>query len=445
MKLKLITPTLIICLCFLVFNIIANELRVHSADYCERYENEKGLSGEFRVDSVQMAGVDRMRLSLKDRTTNRKLIAYVDMNENWYTGNELRLSGIFRLLPKDEEFDYRIYMLKKGYCGELKQPEILEESTEGSGVIWHFDLRKELDSLRIGMISSLLTKLSEPSAGLVIAVVFGDTFLFSDELEEDFRQIGITHLVAVSGANFVLLIGLATFFLAKVPLRRRLILLGIIGTIYMYWVGFANLPAFRAYLFSMLYLLQLFTGRRISKINLFAIGLVLIASSAQGFYADLGLQLSLSAWAGVNLVLSPIMHKLQTIPEPFRSEFFASGLGTAVLLPITMLFFGQVNLLSVMFNALLVPIFGIANILFISLIPLSYSGLQFPSWIWKLSDNAINLLLKLISYFSNFEFVVMTGESLAYLILLLAPTYLIFMIYNYAQKQKSSISARNIA
>ena len=49
--------------------------------------------------------------------------------------------------------------------------------------------------------------LGEPESGLLPGLVLGDTSALSDDLKDNFRTCGLTHLTAVSGANFAIIIG----------------------------------------------------------------------------------------------------------------------------------------------------------------------------------------------------------------------------------------------
>jgi competence protein ComEC len=64
--------------------------------------------------------------------------------------------------------------------------------------------------------SRALASLAPERAGLLIGMALGDTSLLPAELERDFRAAGLTHLMAVSGANLAVVLA-AGLWLAGLP------------------------------------------------------------------------------------------------------------------------------------------------------------------------------------------------------------------------------------
>jgi competence protein ComEC len=52
-----------------------------------------------------------------------------------------------------------------------------------------------------------LATLAPERAGLLVGMALGDTSLLPGDLERDFRAAGLTHLMAVSGANLAVVLG----------------------------------------------------------------------------------------------------------------------------------------------------------------------------------------------------------------------------------------------
>lgn len=63
--------------------------------------------------------------------------------------------------------------------------------------------------LRAGLVAVAADALPADAAGLLPALVVGDISGLSEDLVADFRAAGLTHLTAVSGANFTLVVGSA--------------------------------------------------------------------------------------------------------------------------------------------------------------------------------------------------------------------------------------------
>ena len=65
--------------------------------------------------------------------------------------------------------------------------------------------------------------LSSPESGLLPGLVLGDISGLDNEVRDDFRDAGLSHLTAVSGSNFAIVCGAALVLLALLGCPRRLL------------------------------------------------------------------------------------------------------------------------------------------------------------------------------------------------------------------------------
>jgi competence protein ComEC len=422
--LKLATNSILILAFILVIAIsLANEARTSDPGYCKGFQQE--LAGrEFLVESIGFDQGEKYKLTLKDIASQRKFLAKLPQNNNLVAGDHVLVNGKMKIFDKTDTFSasYVTYIRRKGICGNVIIHEDNLRITEGSNVI-----QRLVSPLKQNMVSNIQSNFSQDTSGLMIAVIFGDTFLFSDDLEQSFRQIGITHLVAVSGANFILVVSIFSQFLRILKVRLQLAATLTIATIYMLLVGLDNLPAFRAYLFFMLAVFQKFTGRRLSKLTIASLCIIIIMLLKQGAYADMGLQLSFIAWASLNLFLKSLTKKFAFLPSLLRDEILVAALGTLILLPVSLLYFEEINLLSVVYNAFLVPIFGILNIVFLFALVLIMIFSRVPVQIVDLLNALVALLLNSIESASQYTIKVALDS---YAGLALVAFFAIFVITN---------------
>ncbi len=75
----------------------------------------------------------------------------------------------------------------------------------------NFPVFEEVEELRARFLFHLMG-VSEDSAGLVAGLAIGERGMISDFLSENMKELSLTHLVAVSGANLAIIA--ATVFLA---------------------------------------------------------------------------------------------------------------------------------------------------------------------------------------------------------------------------------------
>jgi competence protein ComEC len=144
-------------------------------------------------------------------------------------------------------------------------------------------------------------------AELARGFVLGQDDEIDDRTVEDFRRSGLSHLLAVSGQNVMLLALLASPVLAAfgIPLRARLVwILGLIA-VYVPLAG-AGPSIQRAGVMGVLGVLAMLAGRRASRFYALAVAAVVTLAVDPGIAADVGWQLSFAAVVGILLLAAPL-------------------------------------------------------------------------------------------------------------------------------------------
>lgn len=126
-----------------------------------------------------------------------------------------------------------------------------------------------------------------------ITVGTADTKL-SKDIYYSFKRFNMLHVVSISGANFALIKNIFERFYKYLNKRRVNILVLIIQTYYIFLIGFDNLPALRAYLFTALALCSSLTGRPITFANKLLLAVIFIVNinyeslNSMGFFLSIG-------------------------------------------------------------------------------------------------------------------------------------------------------------
>ena len=144
-------------------------------------------------------------------------------------------------------------------------------------------------------------------AELARGFVLGEDEGIDATTTEDFRRAGLSHLLAVSGQNVMLLALLAMPVLGAlgIPLRERLVwVLGLIA-VYVPLAG-AGPSIQRAGVMGAAGLLATLAGRRASRLYALALALVVTLAVDPGVAADVGWQLSFAAVAGIFALAAPL-------------------------------------------------------------------------------------------------------------------------------------------
>ncbi len=285
---------------------------------------------------------------------------------------------------------------------------------------------------------------------ILMALAFGERSSLSPELWQVLQTTGTSHLIAISGLHVGLLAGSA-FFIAMVlfhymPLKAsnwqriniRYIAIAVsllLATIYAYLAGF-SLPTQRALVMLNLYWVSRlagikFSAKRLMLVTIFIILIIspfslLTASFWLSFYAVAIIFLSLwrfKYWLNKGTVLWRFLKGL----------FLIQVVLTVMLMPITVLFFQQISLVSFLANIIAVPWMSTISIpaalISVLLIPLSGQlaqwfmmlSLQSLTWLWHYLEILSELPHAIVSLSLIQELLVLVMGIIAFVACYLSP------------------------
>ena len=210
---------------------------------------------------------------------------------------------------------------------------------------------KSLDRIRDGLRAASGTG---DSGALIPGMVLGDTSLQSATFKNEMRRSGLTHLVAVSGANFAIvstfILYLMQFIFRKIPLR--------LGATAIFLIAFIALvrpspSVLRAAAMAAVLLVAQGTHRGRDSLPAlgFAIAAVVVADPWQ--VRDPGFALSVLATAGLLIAAPRLVEKFSTVmPKPLAIVIATPLAATLFCAPVIVAISGQLSLLSIMANVL---------------------------------------------------------------------------------------------
>lgn len=293
-------------------------------------------------------------------------------------GDELRLRGTLESIDRLAAVnpDYAAYLADQGIHLTIRFPEIEVMTTQPT---W-------LARARQAVRQQVEHVFAEPEASLVLAVITGGRGTLPEELEENFRLTGVTHLLSISGFHMSLMIGMLFLLLLLLPLspwwRTGLALI-----LMWLYLAFINWPpaATRAVLFWSATLLALRLGLLVSLPTVVLLALVSMATYDPHLLRDVGFQLSVLAVIGIGL--SMFLTK-GYLPRRLWLRWlvlsFLVTLGaTLATWPIVLYRFGNVSFISPVANLLVQPIFPalmVVSLATLALSLVSISAALFGSW-----------------------------------------------------------------
>lgn len=222
-----------------------------------------------------------------------------------------------------------------------------------------------LDTIRRQFAASVLSALPEPQASLGLGFVLGYKAGLPDTLSEEFKILGLTHIVVASGFNLTILVRMVRRLCGK---RSRYQTLLFASLLLVGFVGMAGLsPSLsRAALVTSLALAAWYFGRRIHP-ALLLLGAAAITAGLNPLFlwGDIGWWLSFLAFAGV-LLLAPLIQQRffgETKP-PFLMQIIIETIAAQLLAtPLILWIFGDFSALALFANLLVVPLIPLVMVL----------------------------------------------------------------------------------
>lgn len=206
------------------------------------------------------------------------------------------------------------------------------------------------------------TMIPEPEVSLGLSYLLGMKAGLPDELSNSLRVVGLVHIVVASGAHLSILVEIARRIFGKLSRFAGLILSLIFILFFMAMVGWTP-SILRAGIMTSLTLVAWYSGRKFSParlILLVAAGTLMINPM---FIIDLGWLLSFASFTGIMLVgpkLQQFLYGKQRRPGFIASTIITTVAATATTLPVVLYYYGQISLINVVANLLILPTLPIA-------------------------------------------------------------------------------------
>ncbi len=205
----------------------------------------------------------------------------------------------------------------------------------------------------------------EPQASLGIGFLTGQKSALPEDLSEQLRIAGLTHIVVASGYNLTILVRLARRLFSK---HSRFLATSSSMAMIVSFIAVTGLsPSMtRAGLVSGLSLVAANYGRSVHPFVLLPfIAAITVLWQPSFVWGDLGWQLSMTAFAGV-MIVAPLMQAYFFGPSPpglLRQILGETVAAHLVTLPLIVLSFGTISHVAIIANLMIVPLVPLAMLL----------------------------------------------------------------------------------
>lgn len=240
--------------------------------------------------------------------------------------------------------------------------------------------------LRAGL-QKACAPLDDLQGGLLPGLVVGDTSRLDPELEQQFRDAGLTHLTAVSGSNIALVAGCIILIARRIRLGPRwtaaLAALAVVGFVILVRPSPSVL---RAALMGGVGLLALTSGRKRAALPALGATVTALLVLDPELASEAGFALSVMATGGL-LILAPSLRDALTrrgVPGGVAEALAIPASAQLACAPVIAGISGTVSLVAVPANLLAVPAVApatISGVVAATLSPIWPAGAQFAAWL----------------------------------------------------------------
>ena len=342
--------------------------------YVEAYVCELPRTGEF--GSTYTLRLRSMTVDGETVGSSDKATVWLDSEFKADFYDVLKFTARVEAIPASESEDGVLYRLSAS-----EQPHVAGRAAKTP---YYYCLK-----LKEYMLGRLGADGENERSGLLSALLLGDKSGVDAETELAFRKCGVSHLTVVSGLHVVTV----TMFLFEI-MRRFTKKPPVIPALLLVWL-LAALTAFspsavRAAIMLSIVLCATFFGREGDGLNSLGIAVFVMCAVSPSVVRDVGFLLSVSATAGL-LVIAPRIRRRMTEKmkaekrsRPVRgliygfSEIIAQSVAAwLATLPVTVLFFGSVSLISPLANLLTMTPAALTLVLALPAATLPWIGVGF--------------------------------------------------------------------
>ncbi len=226
----------------------------------------------------------------------------------------------------------------------------------------HFSILGYFHGIRSTISNILTIKLNYRAAALLAGIMWGDTDLLPRAAKDNFKEVGLSHVMAVSGANMSLLAHIVLNLLYFLPIRWRYLITIIFIALFSGVVGMSA-AVIRAALMSIVGAVASISGQKYwsQRAFVFVLLAVFIFNPLIILY-DVGFQLSCGATASLLFLNTRVIMLFRFVPYQGLRNLLAATITVSLgILPITLYHFSIWYPLSLLVNILLIPLISLLS------------------------------------------------------------------------------------
>ncbi|MFC3745396.1 ComEC/Rec2 family competence protein [Paenibacillus sp. GCM10012306] len=284
----------------------------------------------------------------------------IEIAAAWKRGDLVKLTGVLEQ-PQEARnfggFDYRAYLQTRDIYWLLKVTgaETVETAPPGS---WRLStVLRWNDGARSALGAELDQLFQKLHAGYMKGLIIGMQDDLDPETFRQFSQLGLTHILAISGMHVAVYVGAILFLLKRFRLTREttLTITFMLVPVYVLLSG-AGPSVIRAGLMSMIALAAARAGILKDGLNILCASALVMLIWNPYMLVNVSFQLSFLVTAGLMIYIPLVDVLLRRLPQWLRSAVSVTLVAQLISFPLTIFYFNQFSLMSFVANLVLVPL-----------------------------------------------------------------------------------------
>ena len=330
--------------------------------------------------------------------TKEKILLFCQETASWQPGQIIEATVFLQPLPLQRnpgDFSYGLYLASQGIVARanLTPNGKIEQIGQVDGLIsWAYRWKRNAQE----RIESLLLP---PFSSLVQGIVFGQAEVLPAKIKEDFQRVGLTHVLAASGQNMVIItalfIGIGHLLLLP---RSWIVLLTIIFMIFYTLASGGSPSVVRAVIMAVVLISAPLLDRKRDLPTSLALAAGLILLYQPLALWNISFQLSFAAVLALFIFTPLLQPALAFLPQGISGPLAVAGAIQLGVVPLTVYYFNQWSAISFFANLLILPFLEV--VLVIGLLLGSLGLLNY--WIAKSLAGLLWLLLKMALGFTSY-------------------------------------------
>lgn len=299
---------------------------------------------------------------------NRKVkinLYNINSNNKVTLGRKMVINGVLKKSSGSRNpggFNYRNYLLSSKTSASLSAAfeNLIVKETVKKLTLLEFGHK-----IKTHILNTLDRNLTYEKSALMAAMLTGYRENLTETMEDAFSASGLIHIMAVSGANIFFLLVPILWLFRMLGFNRRVGAAAAIPLLFFYiLITGIEASVLRASAMALIILAGKIFDRKAEVMNSLCIASLIILMINPFMLMDVGFQLSAGATAGLGLLYKKVYGCIpKKIPRLIRETTAATTAAQAGVLPMLILYFSRVSVVSLLSNLFVVPLTGLTTVM----------------------------------------------------------------------------------